>query len=119
MRPDNAAFTAEVIGRLCWSIKGVWVRRIFLGQPANRCPMGCRPPIIAWARTRAVPAHVATAKSVLWPAAGRQLRHSSDVKRVKASRMAAQRSGTVRVAAVRNRAFSLAKICSIGLKSGL
>lgn len=47
------------------------------------------------------------------------MRHSSDVKRVKASRMAAQRSGTVRVAAVRNRAVSLAKICSIGLKSGL
>lgn len=86
------------------------------GIHENRLRM-INPPIEV-VRPRTVPAHVATAQSVSYPAAAMQLRHSSTVKRVKACRMVCHRSGTVRAAAVRSRLFNLAKICSIGLKSG-
>jgi hypothetical protein len=41
------------------------------------------------------------------------------VKHEKACRIAAQSSGIVQAAALRNSALSLAKACSIGLRSGL
>ena len=53
-----------------------------------------------------------------YPELAKKFAHSSGGKNSMASAMATQRSSTVRAAAFLSKALSLAKACSIGLKSG-
>ena len=65
------------------------------------------------------PVRAESDQSASYPAAAKKLRHSSVVKRSMSSPMAVQRPSTVRSAALRRNALSLAKAFSMGLKSGL
>ena len=101
-------------GRVQTGLKLGWLLGIFRTHPAKDALRGSVH--LGWMRRSAPRAdsnHLG-----LYPSWAKKLAHSLGVKRGMASRMAAHRSSTVRAAALRRMALSLAKASSMGFRSG-